>query len=101
MNLYQKNKQTWVSPKSEGTCTDALAADVSLALLHCVLPPQQPPLIIRLTCYIYVFPGTFNHFVLQADKFEQLLLQTGIQRTCGNSESRLLNIQRPVRNLEL
>ena len=70
-------------PKPEGTCTDAFAADVSLVLLHLVLPPQQPPTILRWICCIYVFPRTLNNFVFQADTFEQMLLQIKNRRTCG------------------
>ena len=64
INIYS------VSPKSEGTCTDALTAVASLALLHFMPPPQQPPLILLLTSCRYVAPGTCKHFVLQTDNFE-------------------------------
>ena len=97
MNRYRK--QNSVSHKSEGTCTDDLVVDVSLVSLHVMPPSQQPPLILRLTCCMYVVPGTYNTFVFQADKFEQMLLQTGIRRTCGNIENMLLNIRSKPRTL--
>ena len=105
-NLYINNirielkNQIRVYPKSEGTCTDALAADASVASLHFVPPPQQPPLKLRLTCCIYVAPGTCNHFVFQTEQLAKLLLQTGIRRTCGNIENMLLIIQISVRDLK-